>query len=166
MVCQPRVLVLMLPMCVLIHSLICDPTFVPLPVQPSQGRKAPYGPVGCTVSSSSFPKSTPSCLPSVSRLPLYIRLFPWLCLHHLTRRLPCVCSSFRIPTGQFTPPLFHPNVYPSGTICLSILDAEKDWKPAITIKQILLGIQVCMNVCVRVCICVCLCVCLCLCLCV
>ncbi|KAL1661138.1 ubiquitin-conjugating enzyme 9 [Schizophyllum commune] len=45
------------------------------------------------------------------------------------------------PEGKFTPPLFHPNVYPSGTVCLSILDEEKSWKPAITIKQILLGIQ-------------------------
>jgi len=33
------------------------------------------------------------------------------------------------------------NVYPSGTICLSILNEEKAWKPAITIKQIVLGIQ-------------------------
>jgi hypothetical protein len=39
-------------------------------------------------------------------------------------------------TGKFDPPLFHPNVYPSGTICLSILDEEKSWKPAITIKQV------------------------------
>jgi hypothetical protein len=39
-------------------------------------------------------------------------------------------------TGKFTPPLFHPNVYPSGTVCLSILDEEKSWKPAITIKQV------------------------------
>lgn len=38
--------------------------------------------------------------------------------------------------GKFTPPLFHPNVYPSGTVCLSILDEEKSWKPAITIKQV------------------------------
>ncbi|EIN07180.1 ubiquitin-conjugating enzyme 9 [Punctularia strigosozonata HHB-11173 SS5] len=45
------------------------------------------------------------------------------------------------PKCKFTPPLFHPNVYPSGTVCLSILDEEKAWKPAITIKQILLGIQ-------------------------
>lgn len=43
--------------------------------------------------------------------------------------------------GKFEPPLFHPNVYPSGTICLSILDEDKDWRPAITIKQILLGVQ-------------------------
>lgn len=45
------------------------------------------------------------------------------------------------PKCKFTPPLFHPNVYPSGTVCLSILDEEKSWKPAITIKQILIGVQ-------------------------
>lgn len=45
------------------------------------------------------------------------------------------------PKCKFDPPLFHPNVYPSGTVCLSILDEEKDWRPAITIKQILMGIQ-------------------------
>mmetsp|Transcript_24724 Transcript_24724/g.39857 ORF Transcript_24724/g.39857 Transcript_24724/m.39857 type:complete len:160 (-) Transcript_24724:225-704(-) len=45
------------------------------------------------------------------------------------------------PKCQFKPPLFHPNVYPSGTICLSILDEDKGWKPGITVKQILLGIQ-------------------------
>ena len=43
------------------------------------------------------------------------------------------------PKVKFVPPLFHPNVYPSGTVCLSLLDEEKDWRPAITIKQILLG---------------------------
>jgi len=32
-------------------------------------------------------------------------------------------------------------VYPSGTICLSILNEEEGWRPAISIKQILLGIQ-------------------------
>ncbi|KDN44736.1 ubiquitin-conjugating enzyme 9 [Tilletiaria anomala UBC 951] len=45
------------------------------------------------------------------------------------------------PKCKFVPPLFHPNVFPSGTICLSILDEDKGWKPAITIKQLLLGIQ-------------------------
>ncbi|KJE93915.1 ubiquitin-conjugating enzyme E2I [Capsaspora owczarzaki ATCC 30864] len=45
------------------------------------------------------------------------------------------------PKCKFDPPLFHPNVFPSGTVCLSLLDADKDWRPAITIKQILLGIQ-------------------------
>jgi hypothetical protein len=46
-----------------------------------------------------------------------------------------------IITGKFVPPLFHPNVYPSGTICLSILNEEEGWRPAITIKQVLIGIQ-------------------------
>ncbi|KAI5306266.1 E2 SUMO-conjugating protein ubc9 [Ascosphaera pollenicola] len=45
------------------------------------------------------------------------------------------------PDGKFKPPLFHPNVYPSGTVCLSILNEDEGWRPAITIKQILLGIQ-------------------------
>ena len=40
------------------------------------------------------------------------------------------------PKCKFEPPLFHPNVYPSGTVCLSILDEDKDWRPAITIKQV------------------------------
>lgn len=37
---------------------------------------------------------------------------------------------------------FHPNIYPSGTVCLSILNEDEGWKPCITVKQILLGIQV------------------------
>ncbi|CCF72751.1 ubiquitin-conjugating enzyme E2 I [Babesia microti strain RI] len=45
------------------------------------------------------------------------------------------------PRCKFTTVLFHPNVYPSGTVCLSILNEDEDWKPSITIKQILLGIQ-------------------------
>ncbi|PHU23733.1 SUMO-conjugating enzyme UBC9 [Capsicum chinense] len=36
---------------------------------------------------------------------------------------------------------FHINVYPSGDVCLSILNAATGWSPAITVKQILLGIQ-------------------------
>jgi len=42
--------------------------------------------------------------------------------------------------GKFDPPLFHPNVYPSGTVCLSILNEDEGWKPAITIKQVTLPI--------------------------
>ena len=52
-----------------------------------------------------------------------------------------VAYTFSRNTGKFVPPLFHPNVYPSGTVCLSILNEEEGWKPAITIKEILLGIQ-------------------------
>uniref|UniRef100_A0A669DTQ7 SUMO-conjugating enzyme UBC9 n=1 Tax=Oreochromis niloticus TaxID=8128 RepID=A0A669DTQ7_ORENI len=50
-----------------------------------------------------------------------------------------------LSSGKFEPPIFHPNVYPSGTVCLSILEEDKDWRPAITIKQILLGIQELLN---------------------
>eukprot|EP01065_Artemidia_motanka_P026675 TRINITY_DN3186_c0_g1_i1.p1 TRINITY_DN3186_c0_g1~~TRINITY_DN3186_c0_g1_i1.p1 ORF type:complete len:183 (+),score=48.63 TRINITY_DN3186_c0_g1_i1:63-551(+) len=45
------------------------------------------------------------------------------------------------PRVQFKGGLFHPNVYPSGTVCLSILNEDKGWKPSITVKQILLAIQ-------------------------
>ncbi|XP_049848533.1 uncharacterized protein LOC126315323 isoform X2 [Schistocerca gregaria] len=43
------------------------------------------------------------------------------------------------PICRFPPGFFHPNVYPSGKVCLSIL--TDDWKPSITVKQILTGIQ-------------------------
>ena len=55
-----------------------------------------------------------------------------------------VCLSSKlldVLLGKFVPPLFHPNVYPSGTICLSILNEEEGWRPAITLKQVLIGIQ-------------------------
>ncbi|KAI8799367.1 SUMO conjugating enzyme Hus5 [Cladochytrium replicatum] len=45
------------------------------------------------------------------------------------------------PKCKFVGGLFHPNVYPSGTVCLSILNEEEGWKPGLTVKQILLGIQ-------------------------
>ncbi|QWW23003.1 hypothetical protein CA7LBN_001804 [Candidozyma auris] len=45
------------------------------------------------------------------------------------------------PKVMFPPAFYHPNVYPSGTVCLSILNESQDWRPAITLKQILLGIQ-------------------------
>lgn len=43
------------------------------------------------------------------------------------------------PKCQFTPPIPHPNIFPSGYVCLSLLNS--DWKPAITLRQLLLGIQ-------------------------
>ncbi|CAD2212770.1 ubiquitin-conjugating enzyme E2 I [Angomonas deanei] len=49
------------------------------------------------------------------------------------------------PKCVFKPVLFHPNIYPSGTVCLSILNEEKDWRPNITVKQILLAIQELLN---------------------
>ncbi len=39
-------------------------------------------------------------------------------------------------TGQFPGGFFHPNIYPSGTVCLSILNEDEDWKPSITVKQV------------------------------
>ncbi|BAM80559.1 Smt3-conjugating enzyme E2 [Cyanidioschyzon merolae strain 10D] len=44
------------------------------------------------------------------------------------------------PLCKFIPPLFHPNVFPSGTVCLSILNEQKGWRPSISVKAILLGI--------------------------
>ena len=32
-------------------------------------------------------------------------------------------------------------VFGNGNICLSLINESKDWKPSITIKQILIGIQ-------------------------
>ncbi|KAL3677737.1 hypothetical protein R1sor_020693 [Riccia sorocarpa] len=45
----------------------------------------------------------------------------------------------RPPACKFPAGFFHPNVYRSGNVCLSILNDE--WRPAISVKQILLGIQ-------------------------
>lgn len=46
------------------------------------------------------------------------------------------------PKCKFPAGFFHPNIYPSGTVCLSILNEDEGWRPSITVKQILLGIQV------------------------
>jgi ubiquitin-conjugating enzyme E2 I len=45
------------------------------------------------------------------------------------------------PLCKFPAGFFHPNVYPSGQVCLSIINEYGDWKPSITIKAIMLGIQ-------------------------
>eukprot|EP01099_Mayorella_cantabrigiensis_P000672 TRINITY_DN1298_c0_g1_i1.p1 TRINITY_DN1298_c0_g1~~TRINITY_DN1298_c0_g1_i1.p1 ORF type:complete len:186 (+),score=47.25 TRINITY_DN1298_c0_g1_i1:75-560(+) len=45
------------------------------------------------------------------------------------------------PKCKFPAEFFHPNIFPSGTVCLSILNEEEGWKPSISVKQILLGIQ-------------------------
>jgi hypothetical protein len=36
---------------------------------------------------------------------------------------------------------FHPNIFPCGTVCLSILNDDSDWQPGISVQQILSGIQ-------------------------
>lgn len=43
------------------------------------------------------------------------------------------------PFARFEKPVFHPNIYTNGEVCLSLLN--DDWKPTLTIKNILLGIQ-------------------------
>ncbi|XP_041451473.1 SUMO-conjugating enzyme UBC9-A-like [Drosophila obscura] len=45
------------------------------------------------------------------------------------------------PQCQFDPPIFHPNVFSSGAICMPLLVEELDWRPDVTIQQILLAIQ-------------------------
>ena len=55
--------------------------------------------------------------------------------------LPILTCARPVGAAAGAKPLFHPNVYPSGKICLSLLDPEKGWRPSLTIKQLLLGIQ-------------------------
>ena len=45
------------------------------------------------------------------------------------------------PKCKFPQGFFHPNIYPSGTVCLSILNEDESWRPSITVKQSLMGIQ-------------------------
>ncbi|TVT99686.1 hypothetical protein EJB05_54883 [Eragrostis curvula] len=45
----------------------------------------------------------------------------------------------RPPVCMFPAGFFHVNVYPTGAVCLSILSSA--WKPSITVRQILVGIQ-------------------------
>ena len=47
----------------------------------------------------------------------------------------------KAPKVELPAAFFHPNIYPSGKVCLSILDDAKGWKPSITIRQILVGVQ-------------------------
>jgi len=43
--------------------------------------------------------------------------------------------------GVLNPVILHPNVFPSGKVSLSLIDKSKGWKPQITTKEVLLGIQ-------------------------
>ena len=45
------------------------------------------------------------------------------------------------PSAAFPAGFFHPNIFGSGLVCLSILKSAGGWRPGITVKQILLGIQ-------------------------
>lgn len=68
------------------------------------------------------------------------------------RALLTCASTPPLPSPAHQPPkcklpagFFHPNIYPSGTVCLSILNEDEGWRPSITVKQILLGIQASMG---------------------
>lgn len=61
-------------------------------------------------------------------------------MYKLTMEFPDEYPS-RPPKCKFVGGLFHPNIYPSGTVCLSILNEDDGWRPAITIRQVLTGIQ-------------------------
>jgi ubiquitin-conjugating enzyme E2 I len=76
--------------------------------------------------SEDYPTRPPLCACGGSALSLFVRVSKSGCGRH---------------PGKFTPPLFHPNIFPSGTVCLSILSEDKSWVPSITVKQILLGVQ-------------------------
>ncbi len=41
------------------------------------------------------------------------------------------------PKCKFNQVLFHPNIYPSGSVCLSILNEEEDWRPNLKIKDVI-----------------------------
>lgn len=49
------------------------------------------------------------------------------------------------PRCKFDPPIFHVNIFSSGSVCLSLLDEKQHWRPTIGVKQILLGIQTLLN---------------------
>ena len=40
------------------------------------------------------------------------------------------------PKCAFPEGFYHPNVFPSGTVCLSILSEDQDWKPSMGICQV------------------------------
>lgn len=100
-----------------------------------QAKKKPSGKAASSNSKSRFQMSILPSLLSVQTSPAQASQL----------EVPFILSWTALLTnsyiGKFVPPLFHPNVYPSGTVCLSILNEEEGWKPAITIKEILLGIQ-------------------------
>lgn len=52
---------------------------------------------------------------------------------------------FSPPNCVFNPVILHPNVFPSGKVSLSLIDKNKGWKPQITTKEVLLGIQLLLS---------------------
>lgn len=40
------------------------------------------------------------------------------------------------PKAKFKDRLFHPNIYPSGSVCLSILNEEEDWRASLKVQDV------------------------------
>jgi hypothetical protein len=64
-----------------------------------------------------------------------LTLRPWSMVQHTSDAAhvwwPCISG----PPPPITTGFFHPNIYPSGTVCLSILNEEEAWKPGWLIKK-------------------------------
>eukprot|EP00472_Partenskyella_glossopodia_P011571 CAMPEP_0197530808 /NCGR_PEP_ID=MMETSP1318-20131121/33002_1 /TAXON_ID=552666 /ORGANISM="Partenskyella glossopodia, Strain RCC365" /LENGTH=157 /DNA_ID=CAMNT_0043086783 /DNA_START=50 /DNA_END=523 /DNA_ORIENTATION=+ len=45
------------------------------------------------------------------------------------------------PSARFDPKIFHPNVFDSGDVCLSILKPDVNWSPSLSVLQVLIGLQ-------------------------
>lgn len=45
------------------------------------------------------------------------------------------------PKVMFSPPIYHPNVFDNGQVCLSILKTGGDYKPSISLKELLVVLQ-------------------------
>ena len=67
--------------------------------------------------------------------------------HHPVQNGISISCNFALPVRSFKlrcvfeKKLFHPNIYPSGAVCLSIINEDEDWRSALKVKDILLGIQ-------------------------
>jgi ubiquitin-conjugating enzyme E2 I len=70
---------------------------------------------------------------------------PKVCCHATTRMVVSHAFTHRniyyMLQCSFDKGFYHPNIYPSGTVCLSILNEDEQWRPSITLRQILIGIQ-------------------------
>lgn len=86
--------------------------------------------------SEDYPTKAPICMYCRFLLKNIISMTHSYCLHSY---FPSLCAM----KGKFPAGFFHPNIFPSGTVCLSILG--DDWKPSITVKQILIGVQDLLN---------------------
>ena len=89
-------------------------------------RRVPHGKVDCTKGKS------------------YSRMI-FLLLHQKSSSFHLSSILMYIPQEQVLRLFQGRSIFMFLSVCLSILDEEKDWRPAITVKQILLGIQDLLN---------------------